>query len=89
MKIITNHHYRPTLSASDLTPKELEDFDYLEEGEGLFIRYRGSVYDLGEFVATQSELGEWEGITHDTAFSGIAIKFSADNETVKVASLFC
>ena len=90
MKIITNHHYRPTLDASDLTSKELDDFDYLEEGEGVFMRYKGRIYDLGEFVATQSEeLGEWEGITHETAFSGIAIKFSSDSEEVKIASLFC
>ena len=88
MTIKTNHHFRPVLSSFGLTEKELQDFDYLEEGEGSFIRYRGQVYDLGEFMKWDNPVsptrGDWDGFRSDSYFSGIAVKFSDCGGTVKV-----
>jgi hypothetical protein len=86
MKITTNNQYRDTLSAYDLTSKELESFNYLEEGEGSFIRYKGRVWDLGEFIRT--DLKGWDGISSDTYFSGAVIKLSEDGEAVKVGYVY-
>ena len=82
MKIKTNNHSRNLLTEYDLTSKELESFDYLEDGEGSFIRYKGRVWELGEF--TRTEIEDWDGISSDTYFSGEVIKLSEDGETVKV-----
>ena len=86
MKIITNNHFRNILNAYDLTLKELKGFDYLGEGEGSFIRYKGRVWELGEF--TRTDLEGWDGISSDTYFSGAVIKLSEDNETVKIGYVY-
>jgi hypothetical protein len=86
MKITTNNHYRALLNAYDLTSKELESFDYLEDGEGSFIRYKGRVWELGEF--TRTEIEDWDGISSDTYFSGAVIKLSEDGEAVKVGYVY-
>lgn len=97
MKIVTNHNRRRILDASDLTVKEAEWFDYLdwdklEKGEdsASFFRYRGNVYDLGEFQRTteittqQTQIGQsnqfaqWDGYQSDSFFSGIVIKYYSD-----------
>ena len=85
MTIRTNHQYREILTAYDLTEKELKEFDYLNDGEGSFFRYRGQVYDIGEFMPTsQVELCDWDGFRSDSYFSGIAIKFNEYCDEVKV-----
>lgn len=86
MKITTNNHSRNLLTEYDLTSKELESFDYLEDGEGSFIRYKGRVWELGEF--TRTEIEDWDGISSDTYFSGAVIKLSEDGETVKVGYVY-
>tara|TARA_R110000796_G_scaffold69442_1_gene158395 strand:- start:294 stop:557 length:264 start_codon:yes stop_codon:yes gene_type:complete len=86
MKITTNNQYRDILNAYDLTSRELEAFDYLEEGEGSFIRYKGRIWDLGEFMRT--DLKGWDGISSDTYFSGSVIKLSEDGDTVKVGYVY-
>jgi hypothetical protein len=86
MKITTNNHYRFTLDSSDLTAKELKEFDYLTDGEGTFIRYKGFVWELGQFTLT--ELEGWDGISSDTAFSGAVIKMADDGESVKMGYVY-
>ncbi len=87
-KIITNHNYRETLTAYDLTKEELKEFDYLEEGEGSFFRYKGEVYDLGEFFCIGERCNDtmqgWDGFRSDSFFSGLVVKYSEDFEYVKV-----
>lgn len=55
MKIRTNNHYRPVLYWWELTDAERADLDYVEEqskqDDFRGFRYKGQVYDLGEFVA--------------------------------------
>lgn len=101
--IKTNHHARPILQAYELTEKELKEFDYLE-GDSLdqanFFRYRGTCYDLGQFVRIKhkgcmsfepfahfdhsGDLKGWDGIMTDSFFSGIVVKYTDDNESLIV-----
>tara|TARA_B110000858_G_C17498608_1_gene334945 strand:+ start:148 stop:453 length:306 start_codon:yes stop_codon:yes gene_type:complete len=96
MKIITNNHYRAILSFFELSTKEQDElkdsYDTIQESS--FFRYRGQVYDLGEFMrpcgysyddATIShEMKEWEGYHNDSFFSSILVKYSSCNDAVKV-----
>ena len=76
------------LTAYDLTENELKEFDYLEEGEGSFFRYKGEVYDLGEFMAWDNPAsptrGDWDGCRGDSYFSGLVVKYDECCEMVKV-----
>lgn len=93
MKIRTNNKPRNILQAYELTREELLEFDYLE-GERLdfasFFRYKGNVYDLGEFMLCPDsfQYKGWQGIYSDSAFSGILIKYCNDFEQVIVAKYF-
>jgi len=87
MKIITNNHWRNILYGYELTEKEREEFDYLDDIDaGNFIQYRGSVYDLGEFFITPESLKPWEAHQSDSYFSGTVIMYSKDLEQVKVGT---
>lgn len=80
--VVTNHHHRPVLNWSDLTPKEQGWFDYISERGDVdgasFFRYRGSVYDLGDGfeVAPDSirALG-FDGWQTQSYFDGIAVRW--------------
>ncbi len=97
MKIQCNNKPRIVLNHWELTEKEQSEFDYLPEGEGSFFRYKGLVYDLGEFmridkgVAPHPQRPNWEkfdGYLSDTFFSGVLVKFSADLDSVIVARYY-
>lgn len=92
MQIICNNKPRPVIQSYELTDKE--QFDY--ETEGPFFRYRGAVYDIGEFtridrnIAPHPQRAGWEkfhGYLSDTFFSGMLIKY--DGDSVIVARFFC
>lgn len=103
-KIITNHVPRFIIDACELTEKEQQEFDYLnweaiENGEGSasFFRYKGTLYDLGEFMANLRETGgtrqtgtldEWDGYMTDTFFSAIIVRLSDDGESVIVGNCY-
>ena len=87
MKIKTNNQPRGILTWYDLTPAEQKEFDYLEEGEGSFFRYKDWVYDLGEAMRIEG-VSDWQGCYSETAFSGVLIKLRSDGETVIVGSYF-
>ena len=88
MKIITNYQPRDIVYGFELTPKEREDFDYLEPenlDNNSFVRYRGELYDLGDFMAWDnpaSPTKAWDGFRSDSYFSGIVIKYTDDYERV-------
>ena len=88
MTITTNNHFRDILTAYDLTANEIKEFDYLAEGEGSFFRYKGEVYDLGEFMRWDNPASptskDWDGFRSDSYFSGIAVKYDESCEMVKV-----
>ena len=94
LSIITNHQPRFTIPGYDLTAKERAEFDYYTEQEleeATFFRYKGNVYDLGEFMRCemngydQPAWSRWDGYYSESAFSGVLIKFTPDSDSVIVA----
>lgn len=90
MKIITDHKYRNLIYGYELTEKERAEFDYIEDiNDHNFFRYKGWVYDPGEFIRVDHHLPDsfktWDGYQSDTFFSGILIRYSRDFEQVMVA----
>jgi hypothetical protein len=107
MTINTNNVPRPLLQSYELSPEEVAQFDYLE-GDALdsaeFFRYRGLVYDLGEFVRIapagaaggpfahydhEGHLTGWDAIHTDTFFSGVLVRLVDDGEKVVVGYYYC
>lgn len=89
LTIRTNNQPRDILYWHELTEKEQADFDYLDSDErqeqANFVRYRGNVYDLGEFMRVPSgadEMAKWHGYHGDSYFSGILVQWTDDNERV-------
>jgi len=100
MTIRTSGQLREILSWYDLTPREQKEFSYLESNnvrtteDAKFVKYRGQLYDLGEFVRTSnlpvgSPLRNWDGYHSDSYFSGIVCKYRYDGESVVMGSYFC
>ena len=98
LKTRTNNVPRFTLDAFELTPKERDDFDYLpwdaiEVGAGgaTFVKFKGQLYDLGEFMRCAGACGMegWDGYYSDSAFSGVLIKYVGnDADSVIVGQYF-
>lgn len=98
LTIKTNKHWRSPIYGYELTDKERENFDYLDDIDSQqFIRYRGWVYDLGEFMRTPNneparqelnELSGWDGYLSDSYFSGVVIRYSKDFEYIQVGTYF-
>lgn len=85
LTIRTNNQPRDTLTWHDLSLSEKMNFDYLDTAEAqdgaLFARYRGGVYDLGEFIRAPEEMfgpRKWDGYTSDSWFSGTLVKWAND-----------
>lgn len=111
MKIITNNQQRELIYGYQLTEKEYQDFDYLGEYQSdemvmeQFIRYKGELYYLGDFVRIEKaggrtsyfahtdwdgSLSGWHGILTDSYFSAIVIKWAdSDFESVVVGRMTC
>jgi hypothetical protein len=111
VKIITNNKPRELISGYQLTAKEYQDFDYLGEYQSddmqmaQFIRYKGELYYLGDFVRIEKpdeshnsftvidfdgNLKGWDGVLTDSYFSGIVIKWVGDDfESVVVGRMTC
>jgi hypothetical protein len=100
VKVTTNNVPRDVVDASELTPKEREEFDYLDwakiergEDSASFFRYRGQVYDLGEFSADYGitkgaglpdHLSKWDGYMSESAFSAKVVRYVDNCERVVV-----
>lgn len=89
LTITTNNVPRDLLTGADLTDAELAEFDWLDDAEsdGGFFRYRGTVYNLSDFERTS--LKGWDGISHDSYFSGVVVRLVDDNERVIVGLALC
>lgn len=96
--ITTNNVPRDILDAYELTPAERAEFDYFDweavdrgADSGSFFRYRGQLYDLGEFErwdnpASPTRLG-WDGFRADSYFSGIVVRYVEDYERIVVGTV--
>lgn len=89
MEIRTNNIPRDIIDAYQLSDKAREEFDYLDwekidngEDSATFFRYKGRLYDLGEFVRTPESLKPWDGMADDSAFSGILIRLVDDDQII-------
>lgn len=88
LTIITNNVPRDIIEGWELTSSEREDFDYLDWNAidgGLdsasFVRYKGQLYDLGDFEAATLFPG-WNGYVSDTFFSGILVRWVNTEQVV-------
>ena len=97
IKITTNNQFRPLVYGYELTDKEKEYFDYLDDVEADFtgFRYKGDLYDLGEFIRidhrkgqpmTFDEFADYDGVHTETMWSGILVKYSDCGDGVKVGT---
>jgi hypothetical protein len=93
LRITTNHVPRDVIDAWELSPAERAEFDYIdwpavEDGResASFIRYRGDLVDLGEFMRVEgaAPLDGWDGYSSDSFFSGLVVRFVDDGERVIV-----
>lgn len=86
LAIRTNNHSRETLSYHDLTDKERAWFDHRTADDGaLFARYRGTTYDVSEFMRVPSnsdDLAGWDGYHGESYFSGALVKFVDNGESI-------
>lgn len=98
MKIITNNVPRDVLGWHDLTATEQKEFDYLDTDdrrmETDFVRYRGAVYDLSEFMTVTASVAphcqregweEFDGYHTDSYFSAVLVRYVDSNERVIMA----
>jgi hypothetical protein len=93
LRIITNNVPRLIIDAYELTEDERAQFDYLDwnaiddgRDSATFTRYRGALIDLGEYVVT--DLADWDGIHHDSYFSGTLVRFTDDHDHVVMARYY-
>lgn len=99
IRIRTNNVPRDIINAWELTPAERAEFDHLDweaidDGRDSrdFFRYRGQLYDLGEFSriippgserrhpteCDSRQLHGWDGYQSDSFFSGLLIRWERD-----------
>lgn len=99
LTIVTNNVPRDVLDASELTASERAEFEYLDwgaleagEDSASFFRYRGEVYDLGEFQVWNgpqfSPLAAWDGHISDSFFSGVLVRYVDDCERIIVGRFY-
>ncbi len=99
LTIKSNGIARATVDAYELTPEERKQFDYLNweaidkgEDSATFFRYRGGLYDLGEFMRCEEDghfakLG-WDGYASDTMFSCLLVRFRRNGDYVVIGRAY-
>lgn len=94
VQIITNNQPRDLFPVADLPPEEVQShgLDYID-GEDAhsprLFRYRGNVYDTGEFTRAPASLAkDWDGAHGESYFSGVLVRFVDNYERVVVGSWF-
>jgi hypothetical protein len=91
----TNHVPRDVIDAHELSAAEREEFDYIDwpaidagSDSASFIRYRGELYDLGEFEVWDNPMSptreRWDGYRSDSYFSGLVVRYVDNCERVIV-----
>lgn len=105
LKIFSENENIDLIYGYELTDDERKDFDYYNwdngdencssDGENAqFFRYNDNVYDVNEFpyIPMDSDFwkyGKWVGISHDTYFSGIVIKFTDEYCESIIVGRYC
>lgn len=92
--IKTNNHPRAILGWHDLSKKEQKEFDWMDEEtkDGAeFVRYKGWVYYINDFMRCWPDVEEmkgWDGYEADSYFSGVLIKFVDNYERVIMGRIY-
>ena len=91
MKIITNNKPRQLIFGYELTEKQKQYFDYIEDIDNHnFVKYKNNIYDLSEFMIIESIddiLKDWHGYSNDSYFSGTLVKY-VDEDNVILGSYY-
>lgn len=98
LTIKTNNVPRLVIDAYELSPAERAEFDYIDwtaidrgEASASFFRYRGELYDLGEFLVWDNPASptrdQWDGFRSDSFFSGLVVRYCADLDYVVIGEL--
>ena len=85
IKIMTNNKPRPLVYGYELTDKQKQDFDYIEDIDSHdFVKYKNNIYDLSEFMRVENNdsLKDWEGYSSDSYFSGTLVKYIDDDSVI-------
>ena len=83
VKVITNNQYRKVMHWFQLNQKEREEVNAYEGVENsTFFRYKGTTYDLNDFMPCPLE--GWQGYSSDSYFSGVLLCLSPCGDAVKV-----
>lgn len=95
MKITTNNQPRPVIYGFELSDKEKQEFEYIDDVDSAqFFRYKGAVYDLNEFQRVTDTMENchgfngWQGFLSDSYFSGIVLKYTEDYESVIIGRFY-
>ena len=83
IEVTTNNVPRLLIDGYELTEREAVEFDYVDDvSELTLVRYKGQLYDIGEFMHAPEELKAqgWNGYSPDTYFSGTVIRL-LDNDS--------
>lgn len=85
IKIMTNNKPRQLVYGYELTDKQKQDFDYIEDIDSHdFVKYKNNIYDLSEFMRVENNdsLKGWEGYSSDSYFSGTLVKYIDDDSVI-------
>jgi hypothetical protein len=87
MKVTTNKVPRPIVLGCELSDKEKTEFDYIKRDDlcgTSFVRYKGYVYDLDNFMIYNQEHNGivWHGAAGDSYFSGTLLHICEDSDFV-------
>lgn len=96
IRIKTNRQWRQFLYGYELTEKQAADFDYIDSEDfptHNFIKYKGMIYDYGEFMTCSTlprdnPLTDWHGHHSDSFFSGVVIRTSSDGEMYQIGTFY-
>jgi hypothetical protein len=92
----TNLIPRDRVYWDELTEAEKAELDYIEgeENQSDFsgFRFKGNVWDIGEFVRTEEEgplrKGDWHGVSGQSAFHGVVVHLCENHGQVVVGQVF-
>lgn len=98
LRVITNNVPRLLIDSYELSARERENFDYIDwngvdagTASATFFRYRGELYDLGEFQTWRgpefSPMAKWDGYLSDSFFSAIVVRFVRDDDDRVIVGL--
>ena len=90
LTIKTDNRPRPLLSWHELSKIERAWHDWDGAQDCDYVRYKGHAYCLSDFVVvTDPDFAAWNGVHHETYFSGVLVRFAnTDADSVVVGSYY-